>query len=505
MNMNVKDNNREQIDIGEIKSIIWKRKWLIILPTILVTCAAYFGSYFIQPVYETSIIIWVGKSFNISSEMQRYIGDDGYGSRRNMNQREELRSLQNEIVSTPYIHQLVDRLGLDQDAALDDMAEEMQAQMPYLTKEKIKFDLLYEKLREKIVVAFSGRDQVRISTEANDPSLTRDMAKTLGEIFIEEKRKQRMNEVRGSQTWSYEQLEIYEPDLENKIAARTSLEKELLNIQLDVSIISDVNRRNIGSEIEANKLEISDREQEARQLLAKITEIPSGKILLEEPSKYKRLKKEMHNHLMSIENLILKHQWNSSEILNFRARLYSYIDEMEAENRRLVKIQFADYADSTQAVITSLMNARTHLNMLYSKKTNIELGYAEIQDKIGLIPEYQARLEQLDREVVAAQEIRDRFKQQQESATIKEDILRESEFKVIQPAQVPLYPIKPDKNKLILMGIILGLVLGGGLTLVMELMDKSYKHIKEVEDHLGIPVIGVIPVIDAVKKIKSVS
>ncbi|MCP4706353.1 MAG: hypothetical protein GY865_17280 [candidate division Zixibacteria bacterium] len=496
------NKNNNQIDIVEIKSIILKRKWLIILPIILVACIAYAGSHFITPVYETSVIIWVGKSFNLSSELQRYIGDNDYNARRRVSQRDELRSLQNEIVSTPYIHQLVNKLELDQSEILDKSAGKMQAQMPHMTRDQIKFTLLLESLRDRIKVEFSGQDQVKIIARASEPFLTRDMAKTLGEIFIEEKKKQRMSQVRVSQNFSYEQLERYEPDLENKISAKTALEQELLNIQLDELIISDENRRNITSEIEAAKLEISDLEEDARQLLAKITEIPSGIITLEEPPDYKRIKREISNHLGTIGNLMLKHKWNSFEILNFRARLYSLIDQLEAENERLVKFQFVDYTGFTQTTIISLMKARTHLNMLYLKKNNLELGYAELQNKIGLIPEYQARLEQLDREVTAAQGMRDRLRQQQESATIQEDILRESVFKVVQPAQVPLYPIEPDKKKLIIMGVILGLILGGGLVLVLELLDSSFKHVEDVEEYLGIPVIGVIPVIDSAKKIK---
>lgn len=496
--MNTKEKKKEEFDLREIRSIIWKRKWILIIPTILVACIAYAGSYFIEPVYETSIII----SDEVSFKLPPIIGPTE-GQR--VNRSDELRALQNEIVSSRYIHQLVIRLGLDQDVDLDETAKKMQSQITHLTKEEIKFNLLLEGLRKVISIEFSGRDQVKITVEASDPFVARDMAKALGEIFIEEKGKQRMNEVRGLGTFSYEQLGRYESELEDRIAARTKLEREIINIQLDELILSEENRRDIGSEIEANRLEISDWEREAGQELAKITEIPSRNIILEESLEYGRLKGEIRNQLNAIPNLILRHQWNSAEILNFRARLYSYVDELDAENERLVKIQFADYSDSTQTNIISLMNARTQLNMLYSKKNNLELGYTELQSNIDFILEYQARLEKLGREVSAAQEKRDQFKELQEKASINEDYLRESEIKVIQPAQVPLYPIKPDKNKLLILGIILGLILGGGLALMLELMDNSFKHVEEVEEHLGIPVIGVIPDINSVKKIKSVS
>ncbi len=496
-------SSKNQIDLSEIKSIIWRRKWLIILPMILVVCLTYAGSNLISPIYETSVIIWIGKSFNLSDGLQRLVGDNLGGMDGNYNQREELRSLENEIISTPYIHKLVDRLKLDKSAEIEVAAEKMQSKWPHLSKDQIKFTLLLEDLRKRIRIEFSGRDQVKITTESNDPYLTKDLSQTLGEIFIEEKRQQQMGAVQVSQNFSFEQVERFETDLQNKISARTAFEKEYLKIQLDELIISEGNRRDISSEIDATRLEIADREEEATQLLGKIKEIPSARITLNESDEYKQIKEEIRTHLESINNLMLKHRWNSSEVLNFRARLYGFVDQLESENERLVKAQFGEYSDETIKAITNLMFARAQLSMLYSKKNNMELAYADLRNKIGLIPEYQARLDQLDREVEAAREIRDRLRQQQESATISQAILSESDFKVIQPAQLPLVPIWPDNRKLILMGIVFGLILGGGIALLAELLDNSFRNVEDVEENLGLPVIGVIPVIDSVGRMKA--
>jgi succinoglycan biosynthesis transport protein ExoP len=150
--------------------------------------------------------------------------------------------------------------------------------------------------------------------------------------------------------------------------------------------------------------------------------------------------------------------------------------------------------------LTDLFNLRSNLDMLYSKQNNLELALADLRNKIDLVPEYQARLDQLNREVTAATEIRDRLKQQQESAQISQAILQESEFKVVQPARLPLEPVSPDKKKLLIMGIVLGLVLGGGLAFLMELLDNSFRNVDDVEEQLNLPVLGVIPEIKVVKK-----
>lgn len=383
------------------------------------------------------------------------------------------------------------------------MAQKMQTKWPHLTIDQIKFTMLLTDLRKRIGIDFSGLDQVMIRTEASDPFMARDMAQNLGEIFMAEKMKQQMGAVRLSQDFSYEQLERYEQDLEDKIAERTVFEQEYLNVQLDDLVISDQNRRNITSEIEAAKTEISDREEEAAAILARISEIPSNRINLVESDELKRIKKDLKNHLRSINDLMLKHNWTSSEILNFKARLYSYMDDIEAENKVLVNEQYVEYDNSTRDNVLQLINTRAHLDMLYSKKNDLELAYADLQNKKGLIPEYQARLDQLDREVEAAREILDRIKQQQESAQISQAILRESEFKVIQPAQIPLSPIRPDNRRLLVMGIILGLIVGGGIVFLVELMDNSYRKVNDVEKHLDLPVIGVVPIIESAKKIKT--
>jgi len=491
---------KNQFDLGEIFTIIWRRKWMIFIPMIIVSAVTYAGSYFLPPVYETSVIIWVGNTLRLSDGLQRLVGDDLNAIGSSRNRRDELRSLQNEITSTPYIRQLVQILKLDENPELDRRAERLRAERSHVTKEQIKFNLLLEDLRDRITIDFSGQDQVEIAVESPNPHLAQDMAQNLGEIFISEKMKQRMGAVRVSQDFSFEQLEKYERDLQNKIAARTEFEREYLKVQLDDVIVSDENRRSITSEIEATRVEITDLEDEVRQLMAKITGIPSNRLVLTESDDIKRAKGEIQRLLRTISEMMRKYQWNSPEVLNFKGRLYSQIDQIEAENRRLVAEQYAEQDNATRVNLVQLFNNRSQLDMLYSRANSLELALTDLNNKIALIPEYQARLDQLGREVGAARDLRDRMRTQQESSQISQAIVRESEFTVIQPAQLPLEPIFPDKRKLLIMGILLGLAVGGGITFLVELLDNSFRKIEDVEEFLRLPVVGVIPDIEAVKR-----
>lgn len=70
-----------------------------------------------------------------------------------------------------------------------------------------------------------------------------------------------------------------------------------------------------------------------------------------------------------------------------------------------------------------------------------------------------------------------------------------SQFKIVDSAYLPEKPIKPDFKKIMLMALAVGFGLGGGLALLLELQDSSFREVLEVENYLGLPVICAIPLI----------
>ncbi len=70
--------------------------------------------------------------------------------------------------------------------------------------------------------------------------------------------------------------------------------------------------------------------------------------------------------------------------------------------------------------------------------------------------------------------------------------LQTSNIRIVDLAEIPRIPIKPRKKKNVLLGALLGLVMGFCLAFFLEYIDNTLKKPEDVEQYLGIPLLGVI-------------
>jgi Mrp family chromosome partitioning ATPase len=114
------------------------------------------------------------------------------------------------------------------------------------------------------------------------------------------------------------------------------------------------------------------------------------------------------------------------------------------------------------------------------------------------IPDSVLTLARLRREVEVNEDLLAQLKGKYQEVMIQESGLIE-EVKIIKPALEPSHPINtPNTLMNTATGGIIGLVLGLVLALIVETMDTSLGTIEDVEEILGIPVLGVIPSIEVV-------
>jgi uncharacterized protein involved in exopolysaccharide biosynthesis len=67
------------------------------------------------------------------------------------------------------------------------------------------------------------------------------------------------------------------------------------------------------------------------------------------------------------------------------------------------------------------------------------------------------------------------------------------QFRIIDPARVPVNPISPDLRKLFMIVLAAGLGFGAGLIFLLDFLNSSLKDPEKFEEDLGITVLATIP------------
>ena len=73
------------------------------------------------------------------------------------------------------------------------------------------------------------------------------------------------------------------------------------------------------------------------------------------------------------------------------------------------------------------------------------------------------------------------------------DLIPNGNVKIIESVKLPENPVSPNKKMNIAIAFLLGIMISVGLAFLLEFMDNTFKTKEQLEQILGIPVIGTIP------------
>lgn len=149
------------------------------------------------------------------------------------------------------------------------------------------------------------------------------------------------------------------------------------------------------------------------------------------------------------------------------------------------------------------------MSTVISSITIIKADSGKIQALNRVINKYSKKLRNLPRkEVTLAQLVRKKNVNEQiytmlltklEEAKINE-ARAIAPVRIVDSAIVPTSPVKPRKKLNLIMGLFLGILVGVGGAFLLEYMDNTIKSPEIIEEHFGMPFIGIIPNINGSTK-----
>ncbi|MCF6300654.1 MAG: polysaccharide biosynthesis tyrosine autokinase [Proteobacteria bacterium] len=125
---------------------------------------------------------------------------------------------------------------------------------------------------------------------------------------------------------------------------------------------------------------------------------------------------------------------------------------------------------------------------------NIQQQSGNLRTDIQGGSEIAFELDKLKRDYGYNKQIHDAFlKQSKETDAASSETVQSVNARMLNYAVKPAYPYKPNKRNMVLGSAFVGLLLGLALIFLLENLDNSFKTQKDVENKLGLPVIGLLP------------
>lgn len=128
---------------------------------------------------------------------------------------------------------------------------------------------------------------------------------------------------------------------------------------------------------------------------------------------------------------------------------------------------------------------------------NLDISYNEFKNKVSvnLVKDTEIiKIEAKDRDPALAAKIANETAQVFMSSV--KNIMMVENVQVIDEAQVPESPISPRPKLNMAIAAILGLMIGLFLVFLLEYLDNTIKTPEDVERHLGLTVIGTVPMVN---------
>ncbi|MCP5175288.1 MAG: polysaccharide biosynthesis tyrosine autokinase [Moraxellaceae bacterium] len=169
-------------------------------------------------------------------------------------------------------------------------------------------------------------------------------------------------------------------------------------------------------------------------------------------------------------------------------------EQLTQINQRVTAAQFKvaeisqRYGDKHPALIQAKLElAEAQRAFNEAKDASLELSRKEF------------RFQELQREVQTNRNLYDTFFTRIKQANDSLE-LQTANARVIDPAVTPSAPFKPRKGLLVALALVLSVMFGALLAFMLDYLDSTFKGAEDVEDKLGVSMLGMVPLVKQKKK-----
>jgi polysaccharide chain length determinant protein (PEP-CTERM system associated) len=476
----------ETIKFDHYINLIFKHRWLIIIPFCLAMIVGIYLTVALPKTYEASTLIMIEPQ-RVPSNFVKAIVSTNIDSRIN--------SIKEQILSYTNIEKIIDKFNLFTDPGSENMFMENKV----------------ASIKNRIAVSVSrarrgqSPNTFSISFKDANPETAMKIANGLTTLFIDENLKIREAQALGTSDFLEDEMKTMLKRLQNdekKLRAYRARYRGELPEQLDsnLRILGNFQRQLSEREErlsdEKNRLiEIENQIQARKDMLATGSSDDTDMNALLTLEQLKKL----------LANLETSYTDRHPDVIRLRAKIANLEEKIRSQDLNSPNIQVKDVSETADKFIRDRV-----IREQMKQQMEIKVAIRDLTDDLAKLKRqitiYQQRVERTSKREEELLALNRDYKniQQSYSSLLNRKLEAEisvnmekkqkgEQFRIIDSARVPHEPVSPDLKKLFMMVVAAGLGLGAGLIFLLDFFDSSLKDPEGFESDLGVALLATVP------------
>lgn len=468
--------------------MIWRRKWWLVVPTILALIASQLALQRMPKVYEVSTTVLV-VSQKVPADIARSTVASDIDDR--------MASLRVQILSQQYLENVVKKVGL--------VAEDAS---------RAEIEMACRRLAGRVKINYDMQEYswFRITLTDQDPRRAAEAANLLADLFIRQNTQFRTAEAQAT----LEQIQQWEHDKKKELDA---LDKQIAeyqhrymfelperlgtNLQLlagkqgQLGVLSD-EIQTLGLRMDAYKAQA----QAQAQTEADPGAVVPGAALFTTPAQ-----RELATLRKQLSDLRLKYTDQHPQVRLAREQIEELLRQYPELALGAESPTGGQEPAAAQSVTDpTLLQMQTEMEGLEKEKARLQEEIAKLQGWIDRAPIHEQQLNDLTRDYAALKADHGGLVAKRQEALRAVDLEskeRGESFRVQDYAYAPSRPKSPDPVQIVLMFLIGGFGLGIGAALLLEVIDQSFKTEAEFRTtYPNIPLLVTVPTFRTTKRVR---
>jgi capsular exopolysaccharide synthesis family protein len=452
---------------------VLKRRKLLILGFILIVVPVWTLVTFLRtPIFRATTMVQITSDNPASIVASK----DAAGSPANREERQEFAQTQYKILQSRSVAQrIIEKLnlknhrefkggfrdGVDAEASMKVMVDNFLNKLT-VTPEKNSF-------------------LVRVSFESEDPVLAREVTNALVQEYTQFGMESRSQAFGAVQKWLDYQLQVLRSKVE-------SSEKQLYSFAEKSNVINPENKDNVVLQKYtdlSNLLTKAESERMAKE--SQYKQIQTGgldsSIILNNPLTVK-LREELSIQEAKVASLGRVFKSGHPELQTEQAKLGQLRARLNAETKRLGSSIKADYESAKRT------------------EEMLRQNLSEQRERVAKLQRQTVDYKILKRDVEANDALYKGLLTRMKEASIASTMIP-TNVQVIDEAERPLNPTRPNKALNLVFASLLGIFGGIGLAFLIEHLDDSIKSAEELEEVSKLPVLSLVPALESPNNFRS--